>query len=68
MLACFLLAAAVEMIKGRNLIPLAFVAELFCHTYTEPSMDYYAYIPLVLAYILVRYSRYKSSDTRGLFN
>ena len=66
LLACFLLAAAAEMIRGRNLIPLAFAAELFCHTYTEPGMDYYAYIPLVLAYILVRYSRYKDPNISRL--
>lgn len=68
LLAIFLISVTLEVLKGRNLIPLAFVAELFCHTYSEPGMDYYAYIPLILAYVFVRYSCYKSPDIRSLFN
>lgn len=68
LLAIFLIFVTFEVLKGHNLVPLAFATELFCHTYSEPGMDYYAYIPLILAYIFVRYFRYKSSDIRSLFN
>ena len=55
LLGFFFLLAALELIRTRSLIPIAFYVEALFHSLTEPGMDYYAYIPLVLAFILQRY-------------
>lgn len=67
LLGLFLLAALIEMLRTRNLVPIAFMAEVFFHSWAEPGMDYYAYIPLVLAYIVTRYLQYQRNDLRKLF-
>lgn len=65
--AIFLLAVFLDLLKVRNLIPIAFLAELAMHSYTESGMDYYAYIPLILAFILARYIAYQSRDLKTIF-
>ena len=67
LLGWFLLMSLIEILKTRNLIPLSFMAELLLHSWTEPLMDYYAYVPLILAFILARYLQHKSNDLRTIF-
>ena len=56
-----------ESIRCRNLLPLAFMAETLMHSMTEPGFDYYAYIPLCLTAILLRYIQYQSDDVSTMF-
>ena len=63
----FLIATFLDLLKARNLIPIAFFAELAMHSYTESGMDYYAYIPLILAFILARYITHQSRDLKTVF-
>lgn len=67
LLGCFLLQVLIAAIKTRNLIPLGFATEIFTHTWTEPGMDYFAYIPLILTFILIRYLNYQSNDLGTIF-
>lgn len=55
LLVAFFVFAAIELIRSRSLIPLAFFVEALFHSLTEPGMDYYAYIPLILAFVIQRY-------------
>lgn len=66
-LVAFLACICIELWSTRNLIPFAFIAELLCHTYSESTMDYYAYFPLVLAYILFSYIKYQNRDISSIF-
>ncbi len=68
LLALFIISMVLECFKARNLISLAFLVELVCHTLTESGMDYYAYIPMVLAYIILRYTQNSSHDIGEIFN
>ena len=52
----FLLTTFVEFWKSKSLIPLAFFVEVVAHTFTESDLNYYAYIPLIISYSLVRYT------------
>ena len=55
LLVAFFVIAAIELIRSRSLVPLAFFVEALFHFLTEPGMDYYAYIPFVLAFVIQRY-------------
>lgn len=63
----FMIAALCDLLKAGNLIPLAFFCELAMHSYTESGMDYYAYIPLILAFIIARYTEFQSKNISTLF-
>lgn len=67
LLIIFLIALLAECLKVRNLVPLAYLAEMLYHTYSESSMDYYAYIPMILAFVLLRYMKYRNKDLYTLF-
>ena len=56
-----------EIYDSRSLIPFAFFIEAIFHTFTESSMDYYAYLPLIICMIIVRYIRYQGT-IQSLFN
>lgn len=66
-LALFKLSAFIEMMKSRSVIPLALAAEAFLHSYTEPSLDYYVYIPLTLSFMVMRYARNNKIPVREIF-
>ena len=66
-LTVLLATIVLELLSVRNLIPFAFIIELLLHTYSESSLDYYAYFPLVLAYILYSYIKYQNRDLSTLF-
>ena len=57
LLGLFFIFSALELVQTRSLIPVAFFVEALFHSFTEPGMDYYAYIPLVLAFIIQKYTR-----------
>lgn len=57
LLILFYVVAAVELLTAKNYISLAFYLEALFHSLTEPGMDYYAYIPLTIAFILHLYSK-----------
>lgn len=67
LLGLFFLLTLIEIMQTHNLIPLGFIAELLLHSWTEPGMDYYAYIPLMLAFILTRYIQYKNKKLDSIF-
>lgn len=55
-LAGFLIVSVYELWKSRSLIPLAFIMEMIAHTFTESDLNYYAYVPLIISFVLVRYA------------
>ena len=63
----FMVAALLDLLKARNLIPLAFLGELAMHSYTESGMDYYAYIPLIISFIIGRYLTYNTKKFKSDF-
>jgi len=63
----FLGTMVLDLWKKRNFVLLAFIVELACHTYSESGMDYYAYLPLVISYILRQYLEYQSDSFDTLF-
>ncbi|MCF0137993.1 MAG: O-antigen ligase family protein [Oscillospiraceae bacterium] len=67
LMALFIASVFAEALKIGNLIPVAFLAELVCHSYSEPGFDYFAYIPLVLAAMLMRFIQNQNRDLRVIF-
>lgn len=67
LLGLFFLSAALELLTVKSLIPWALMAEALMHTMTEPSMDYYAYIPLALSFMVLRYLQYQDGRFASLF-
>lgn len=67
LLGAFLLQVLIAALRTRNLIPLGFAAEIVTHSWTEPGMDYFAYIPLIMTFILIRYLNYQSKDFSMIF-
>ena len=55
-LILFLLALLGEVLPTKNLLILSFSIEMIFHTLTESDLDYFAFIPLLIAFILLRYS------------
>lgn len=66
-LLAFLVSVLYECVRAKNLIPLAFATELICHSITESGLDYYAYIPMILAFILFRYIENTNLPLKSLF-
>ena len=56
LLILFYSLTALELLSKKHFVSLAFFVESLMHSLTEPGMDYYAYIPLLVAFILHRYS------------
>lgn len=63
-----LLAVLIDCLRTNNLLPLAFFAETVCHTMTETSMDYYAYIPMILTLIMLKYIQTHKGGICELFS
>lgn len=47
---------------------MAFMMQMIMHSYTESGLDYYAYIPLMLTFILQRYLKYQGNNLYYLFD
>lgn len=67
LLALFFIMALIEMLKTRNFVPLAFMAEVLLHSWTEPGMDYFAYLPLTLAFMITRYLQHQNKNLSTIF-
>lgn len=67
LLGMLFIAVGVEILKSKNLIPMAFFVETLAHSWSEPGLDYYAYIPLIIALIITRYIQHQRKDICGLF-
>lgn len=67
LLVLFFAMALIEMLKTRNLVPFAFMAEVLLHSWTEPGMDYFAYIPLTMAFIVTRYLQHQNKTLITVF-
>lgn len=52
----FLLAFMYEVLPTRNLLLLSFLIETVFHSLAESDLDYFSYIPLLIVFILLRYS------------
>lgn len=66
-LTMWILSMMRECLRFRNAIALAFAMEMVCHSISESGLDYYAYVPLILTSILLRYSEYINYDYRTIF-
>ena len=66
-LAIFLIRTLGECIRHRAWFSLAFLAETIFHSYSETSLDYYAYIPLIIAVVLLRYTSIHKGNLGSLF-
>ena len=53
----FLLAVLIETVSTKNFLLIAFPVETVLHTLTESDLDYFAYIPLLILFILMRYAK-----------
>lgn len=67
-LGMLMLSLLFECLRVGNIIALAFAMELVFHSISEAGLDYYAYIPLVLTTVLLRYSEYQKRDISSIFN
>lgn len=65
LLGLFFIYLFFEIAKNRSLIPLAFLFVAILHLVEDSGLDYFSYIPMILAYILARNAQfrgYKVSD------
>lgn len=62
----FLITTVFELWKSRSLIPLAFIMEMLAHTFTESDLNYYAYVPLILSFLMVRYASFHRCKIKDL--
>ena len=53
----FLCAMLIETVSTKNFLLIAFLIETVLHTLTESDLDYFAYIPLLITFILLRYAK-----------
>ena len=63
-----IVAMLVECMKAHNIVALAFATEMILHSISEAGLDYYAYIPLILETIVLRYTEYQGQDVFEIFN
>lgn len=56
-----------ECLRQKSIFALAFAMQMFFHSISEAGLDYYAYIPLILTSIVLRYSEYQQSDYASIF-
>ena len=56
LLIAFFALALKDLLSTRSLLLVAFFIEPLFHSLTEPGMDYFMYVPLSMAFILLRYS------------
>ena len=63
----FLLTSVYELWKSGSLIPIAFIMEMIAHTFTESDLNYYAYVPLIISFAMVRYATSHRCRVKDLF-
>ena len=52
----FFILSLKDLLVSKSLLPIAFFIEPLFHSLTEPGMDYFMYLPLSIAFMLVKYS------------
>lgn len=57
MLSLFLISFLYEALLTKSLLLLSFSIEAIFHTLTESDLDYFAYIPLLIVFILLHYAK-----------
>lgn len=67
LISAFFIYLLYDIYKRNSLISLAFVVEAGVHMFVDSGLDYYSYIPLIIAYILVRYSEFSRIDVSKVF-
>ena len=58
LLLLFLISIMIEVFSTKDFLLIAFPIETVFHALTESDLDYFAYIPLVITFILLRYAKY----------
>lgn len=67
LLALFFLSLLLSALKTKNYLSISFWIEAFMHSMTEGSLDYYAYIPLVLASITLLFGQSHRNGVASIF-
>ena len=67
LLGMMILSMIKECIREQSVIALAFAMQMIFHSISEAGLDYYAYIPLILTSIVLRYSEYQQGDFESVF-
>lgn len=67
LLGMMILSMINECFRERSVIALAFAMQMFFHSISEAGLDYYAYIPLILTSLVLRYSEYQQRDLTSIF-
>ena len=67
LMAIVMVSFGLETIKTRSCLPVAMMVEAFLHSYSEANFDYYAYIPLCLGVVLLRFMEYQHRDPSMIF-
>lgn len=62
----FVLFMILECINARNAIALAFAMEMIFHSISESGLDYYAYFPLIIATIFLRYTEHQGKSVSSV--
>ena len=63
----FLMTSVYELWKSGSLIPIAFIMEMIAHTFTESDLNYYAYVPLIISFAIVRYAAAHRCRVKEMF-
>lgn len=63
----FLLLFIKDILRGRSLVPVAFLCPAMIHLFEDSGFDYYSYIPMILAYILVLNAEYRRRPVTDIF-
>lgn len=58
----------IECLRAGAILSLAFAMEMIFHSISESGLDYYAYIPMLLATILLRYCESPHHSVETLFS
>lgn len=58
----------IECCRARSIVSLGFAMEMIFHSISESGLDYYAYIPMLLATILLRYCENPHHSVETLFS
>lgn len=66
-LAIFYIGFAFECLRSNIILPFAFAAESIMHTLTESSLDYFVFVPLVMATVILRYEQTHKGTIASVF-
>lgn len=61
LISFFFVYLIVDIWRNRSAISLAFIILAAAHMFTDSGLDYYSYIPMILAYILTRNATFRGT-------